>query len=696
MLGTMFPQFAPARSSCILLVLHFLQRAVLISLSWLAASGWAADMAVVRTWLSEPLLEPDLPLEQVQAYTERRVLPMPELTTATDWAAYARDLRKTVLDEVVFRGEARQWRSAKLGVERLETLPGGPGYRLIKLRYEVVPGMWVPAILYEPEQLQGKVPVMLNVNGHDGKGKAAEYKQRRCIHMARNGILALNTEWFGMGQLNHTNNLHYRMNQLDLCGTSGLAPFYLAMSRALDLLLDHPHADPTRVGVAGLSGGGWQTIVISSLDERVTFANPVAGYSSFATRARHIEDLGDSEQTPTDLAAFADYAHLTALLAPRPALLTFNAKDNCCFASGHAMAPLLNAAQPVYDLLGASDRLTTHVNEDPGDHNFEADNRRALYASMARAFSLDEDGFVKEAVPEAGEIRTLEALSVPLPELNQTFASLALALSRELPRAEAPPESPDRARVWQANLRGLLSQRVKVPPYRISGDSTGDRAVEGLTVRPWVFRIRGDWTLPGLEICPADPRKTVLMLGDAGRKELAEPVLTELARGHRVIAVDLFYLGESQIAQRDFLFALLVASTGERPLGIQVGQVQALVRWAQGKYRYEPVEVHAHGPRTSLAALLATALEPAADHTTHLHGALGSLKQVLEGNWAVNQRPEWFCFGLLETADVAQITALAAPHPVTFHEPSERLRRELDWLPGWYERLEAPGKLVME
>src|SRR5207244_13432063 len=41
-----------------------------------------------------------------------------------------------------------------------------------KLRYEAVPGMWIPALLYEPSVLTKKVPVALHVNGHDPTGKA--------------------------------------------------------------------------------------------------------------------------------------------------------------------------------------------------------------------------------------------------------------------------------------------------------------------------------------------------------------------------------------------------------------------------------------------------------------------------------------------------------------------------------------------
>src|SRR5258708_6468710 len=160
------------------------------------------------------------------------------------------------------------------------------------------------------------------------------------------------------------------MNQLDLCGTSGLAPFYLSMSRGLDLLLAHPNADPKRVAVSGLSGGGWQTIFISSLDPRVTLTNPVAGYSSFRTRIQHDKDLGDSEQTPCDLARIAHYPRPAAMMAPRPTLLTFNAKDNCCFEAGYALPPLKEGAAPFFKLHDAELALREHINEVPGDHNF--------------------------------------------------------------------------------------------------------------------------------------------------------------------------------------------------------------------------------------------------------------------------------------------------------------------------------------
>ena len=311
---------------------------LLKSLCFVVALGAVGPLAPAQTLglhevLAKPILAPNQPAVEVKVYTASRVPAVRIPTSVSDWERYADEIRQRVHDEVIFRGEARSWRDARTEVEWLSSLPGGAGYRIRKLRYEVIPGLWIPALLYEPDDLAAKTPVVVNVNGHDQEdGKAADYKQIRAINQAKRGMLALNLEWMGMGQLDTPGFSHYKINQLDLLGTSGISLHYLAQKRAIDLMLDHPNADPERVAVTGLSGGGWQTIFISSLDDRVALANPVAGYSSYVTRTQFPSlDLGDSEQTPSDLASVADYTHLTALRAPRPTLLTHNARDTCCF-----------------------------------------------------------------------------------------------------------------------------------------------------------------------------------------------------------------------------------------------------------------------------------------------------------------------------------------------------------------------------
>ncbi len=642
--------------------------------------------------LGRRILAADEPLREVQAFTESRVPPMPEVRSVEEWERHADRMRRETLEKVVFRGEAATWRDAETRVEWLETLDAGSGYHIRKLRYEALPGLWIPALLYEPDQLEGRVPVVLNVNGHDRRhGKAADYKQVRCINQAKRGMLALNVEWVGMGQLATPGFDHYKLNQIDLCGTSGVAVHYLYMKRALDLLLAHPNADPQRVAVAGLSGGGWQTIFISALDLRVTLSNPVAGYSSFRTRARYLSDLGDSEQTPVDLATTADYAQLTAMRAPRPTLLTFNAEDNCCFAAPHALPPLIEAARPIFKLYGKDENLRSHVNFDPGTHNYLRDNREALYRMLGDHFFPDDATFDPTEIPCDDELLSQEELNVPLPADNADFHTLAVALAEKLPLQAEWPSGREEATAWQDARRKVLREIVRWPSYTVSSEPAGSTDLDnGAKAFYWRLKVNDLWTLPAVDLSPENASRTVILIADGGRSSVSDEAFRLMKSGARVVAVDPFYLGESKIAQRDFLYALLVSAVGERPLGVQAAQVAAVAGWLRKQGASQAVEIVAVGPRTGLIALVAAAMEPQAIAGLTLHDALGSLKQILERDWSVRQAPELFCFGLLEEFDVLQLAALVAPRPVRFAAPDERIRRELASLAGWYAQLGRP------
>lgn len=650
---------------------------ILLHVSVTACVTSAADLSV-KSALKQRIIDPQLPLAEIQAYTEARILPMPELTNVADWEAYANHTRQNVLDNVVFRGEAQAWRSIPTRVEWLETIEGGPGYHIQKLRYEVVPGLWVAALLYEPDQLNGKVPVVMNVNGHERPdGKAVNYKQLRCINLVKRGMIALNIEWLGMGQLNTPGFDHYRMNQLNLCGTSGLAPFYLSMSRGLDILLRHRNADPKRVAVAGLSGGGWQTIFISSLDERVTFCNPVAGYSSFRTRSRFLSDMGDSEQTPCDLASITDYAQLTAMLAPRPVLLTKNAEDNCCFRAEHALPPLLEAAQPVYRMYGKPDHLRYHVNHDPGTHNFGLDNRLQLYAAIGDFFYPDHPDFLRTEIASDDEVKSKEELFVELPDNNLDFNTLALQISSRHERSL--PHRAEELKAWQREQRPRLAQLVRAHDYQtVAIEHSSQSSSIGSAIWRWL-RIDGNWTVPSVEIFTpqSDPAKLTIVISDQGRASAILDTSILLSAGHRVLALDPFYFGESKIAERDFLFAILLSSIGDRPLGLQASQILSVARWAKAEQGVEQIRIVADGPRTSLIALVAAALSEDVIDGVETFGSLGSLHELIEQNKGMNEVPESLCFGLLKHFDIAQLAALVLPRGIQFHNMAGSADRDV-------------------
>ena len=65
-------------------------------------------------------------------------------------------------------------------------------------------------------------------------------------------------EWFSFGELSQPGNNHSYGAQLDLVGANVAGIFYLEMRRGLDYIYNHASVDRNRIGVTGLSGGGWR------------------------------------------------------------------------------------------------------------------------------------------------------------------------------------------------------------------------------------------------------------------------------------------------------------------------------------------------------------------------------------------------------------------------------------------------------
>ncbi len=629
---------------------------LLVLLSGIPRPAPAGDP--VTEALARPILPAGKTLAEIREFVDARIPAMPAVATSSEWSAKASSYRRDVLERVVLRGEAARWKSLPTKPEWVGEIDGGPGYRIKKLRFEVVPGLSIPALLYEPNDLRGKVPVVLVVNGHDAKGKAGEDKQILCINLARRVILAISLEWFGMGQLKADGFRHELINAVDLCGTSGIALHYLAMTRAIDVLLSHENADPSRVGVTGLSGGGWQTIFVSPLDTRVTMTDPVAGYSSFRTRLRELEDLGDSEQTPCDLATVVDYTHLTAMMAPHPTLLTFNAKDDCCFAAPHALPPLLEAVAPIFGLFGAEGKLRSHVNHDPGTHNYKRDNRQAFYQMISDNWSRADQVYSPIEIPSDPEIKTADALAVDLPATNLDFRRLFSELGRDLPRDPSSAAS-DSTEMRRIRLRSLVKPIVG----QVTAEAAGEANSGDVRTRHWTIRMGTSWSVPAVELSKGDPKGTTILIADGGRAGPTPRVKALLDEGRRVVAVDLYGFGEAVPPSHGYLFSLMIGTVGERPLGVDCGQLIAVSSWRAGVDGASPM-IEADGPRSSTIAVVAAALDEKTIGGLVLRSPLGSLKDVLDSGRSFTTAPELFCFGLLERFDLEGMTRMVAPRPV--------------------------------
>ena len=175
--------------------------------------------------------------------------------------------------------------------------------------------------------------------------------------------------------------------------------------------------------------------------------------------------------------------------------------------------------------------------------------------------------------------------------------------------------------------------------------------------------MNGNWTVPALEFAPEKADRHHARAGRSGQSQTRRGDPAIAGRGQRVIAIDPFYFGECRIETRNYLYALMISALGERPLGVQAGQVAAVARWLQQKYG--PVTVEAFGPRTSLIALVAAGVETGAIRELKMHQPMSSLKEPIQQDMEVTAAPELFCFGLVEQFDMQRLKALVAPRMVS-------------------------------
>ena len=622
-------------------------------------------------------------VDTLKAYLLKHI-PRFDLPDAATWEEEAGKLRQAVLEEVIFKGVPDAWRNGSPDVEWSDVIETGKGYRIRKLTYRALPGqpghpgqpdqpgLVIPALLYEPEDPSVSAPGVLNLNGHVGPpGKAVDYKQIRCVNLARRGVFALNPEWLNFGELQGPGYQHNNAGYLDLCGVAGIAVFYLAMCRGLEVLLALERVDPERIAVTGLSGGGWQTIILAALDTRVRLAAPNAGFIGLDYRVNHRADRGDIEQNASDLAATADYPMLTAMLAPRPALLMYNEYDDCCFQTARARPSVYEPVRPLYASFGRSDAFDFHNNLDPGTHNYEQEHRERFYGFLNRHFLNGRPGAPSrdEEIPSEDEVRTEEELWVGTPADNADFVSLARSLVRGLERPE-PPEDPAAFARWQATGRERLKSLLRYRPLTVEHvTGQASRMVDGHLLDGATYHLRDGWKLPAVTTVPTHPESGMrrLIVTDEGQQGAEGLVEDALRDNVRATMVELVMQGACGLGNAPHQWTMMMASGGGRMLGLQVAQLAAVMHH-EGPAR---LGVAARGPVSSVIALMASSLCGREVDEITLHRGLDTLHRLIDEPGRYESLSPLFCFGLLAAFDIEDLIALARPALVELTSTAE-------------------------
>ena len=262
------------------------------------------------------------------------------------------------------------------------------GYEVSNIAVPIFPGLYVNGSLYRPLKIKGKIPVILNPDGHWERQRYRADCQIRCAAEARMGAMAFSYDLFAWGE----SLLQFKSedHRTPLAMTLQL----LGGERILDYLLSLPYADTSRVGITGGSGGGTQDIYLTAIDSRIKVSVPVVMVSAYfdggcpCEHGRPVHDCGGG----------TDNVEVAAMAAPRPQLLISDGGDWTAHMPEHDFPYL----QTIYGYYGATaDVENVHLPND--QHDYGLSKRIPMYKFMARHLNLNiravehRDGSIDES-----------------------------------------------------------------------------------------------------------------------------------------------------------------------------------------------------------------------------------------------------------------------------------------------------------
>ncbi len=267
--------------------------------------------------------------------------------------------------------EFKQWKEktrAKLkeltGIDRIERCPlepqlleeeklEGEPFSRLRCLIQTEEGVWMPFYLLKPDSGKERRPVMICPHGHSAGGKlatggrtdipevkkiSAEQHYEYAFEFARRGFLVFCPDARGFGERRERVRQGDAPEQFMDCSCKELnqmaIPLGLTVTgmwvwdlmRLLDYIETRDDCDATRVGVAGLSGGGQQSLWLAALDDRIGAAAVSGYFYGYHDALLVLNDNCSCNYVP-HLWETVDMGDIGALIAPRPFLVETGDQD---------------------------------------------------------------------------------------------------------------------------------------------------------------------------------------------------------------------------------------------------------------------------------------------------------------------------------------------------------------------------------
>ena len=458
------------------------------------------------------------------------------------------------------------------------------GYKIEKLVFESRPKFYVTAYVYKSDTAStGRLPIIVNVNGHWAHKKGEDRLQLRSAFQAMQGYLAICIDTPGYSF--EGNSLIERRpegthNDFALVqGGSNTTGYYVwDCMRALDYLATRSDTDMDRIGITGASGGGLATLFTFAADDRYRAAVPVVYMSSMELAP----DNGCLCNHVPGTLQIGDKSDVIAIQAPKPVYI-MGAQNDGEFPPD-AMLLTHKKMQQSWSLFGKE--RDTFATIYAGGHDYNKPMREAMIGFFNRYLCGKGDG---SPVPEPPievfnpEDRQFLVLDPPIAG-ERTMRDLSKEYLTNAPQV-----------VSVADVFALNGGLPAKSDLRYKEVRTGSRIAVTFESEPGL-------TTPGVLFLPAGKPKGVrIYASDLGKQ--SEITFRTADDGYANLFIDVLCTGE--LAGIELRYPVYMGRSVAFTGGWQIARAAEPMR----KYS-NVIEVIGNGPVCSQAAMFAGLMEP--------------------------------------------------------------------------------------
>src|SRR5712691_357732 len=306
----------------------------------------------------------------------------------------------------------------------------------------------------------GKLPAVLYVCGHSGKGRDGNKTafQQHGMWFATHGYVCLIIDTLQLGEVAGIHHGTYNRERW-WWHSAGHTPAGVECwngVRAIDYLVSRPEVDPERIAVTGISGGGAATYWITAADERVKVCVPVSGMSDLQSYVIDKVCNGHCDCMFLYNTYRWEWTTIAALIAPRPMLFENSGHDT--IFPMPANERIRERLSKMYGWYEKTPGELFDIGVTPGGHNDNVELRLMAYRWINKHLKQDNAEVSEPPLPpfEGKQLRVFpEDSDLPQDSLNakidETF----------VPRANPnPPNTKAEYATWSKSLRDGLAEKV--------------------------------------------------------------------------------------------------------------------------------------------------------------------------------------------------------------------------------------------